>query len=505
MKFNQFSLDDNCSINDALDYFKKNNLTNVIVISSSQKPLGLLTEENLLKAAKFHLHSYPVSLLLNYYEHEPQPKIPPTTECVRNKIKLLLPESIQEAIHICSKFAQQKNKPIYLVGGLVRDLIRNDTSLDMDITLESSGIEFAYELASESKLVNFKEQHPDFGTAKISINTGSGHVEIDIASTRQEFYSKPGALPTIEEFNCPLKYDLSRRDFTVNAMAISVSEDTFGELIDVCCGLDDIDKKLLRVIHSFSFIDDPTRIIRGIKFAVRFGYIFSLATENLIRACISSGIFDNFCTERLKLELKSALNLNNVKVIQFIENFQLFKLLDNTIIWDKSFPGFFENLHNNINSFTNYLNPNFVWLIYLASILSKLPESRITKVLENLYLASDEKTIVIKGIKLIYNARESSTPVKASQIYNFYNGYPVESIIISTFGEFNSEINNNIKLYLDNYSKITIFSNGETLQKLGLKPGPQFSVILKTLLDQKLDGKLNTPDDEIEFVKNHYL
>ena len=164
------------------------------------------------------------------------------------------------------------DKNLYYIGGVVRDKILGQPSFDIDITYIGNAIEFAKNIP-DAEIVQINEP---FGTVRIKYN----NEEIDIASTRNETYPEKGHLPVVENIGCSLKEDVLRRDFTINAMAQSTLT---GEIIDYTHGLDDIKTKTLRVLHDNSFIDDPTRIVRALKFAVRFDFELDDHTKNFKR------------------------------------------------------------------------------------------------------------------------------------------------------------------------------------------------------------------------------
>lgn len=190
-----------------------------------------------------------------------------------------------------------KDKNLYYVGGVVRDEFLGTKSFDVDFCYEGNAIEFA-----KRKKLNIIKENPSFGTVKINYNGK----EIDIASTREESYPRAGHLPVITRIGCSLEDDLKRRDFTANSMAKNTLT---GEIFDPFRGIDDIKAKQLRVLHSKSFIDDPSRIIRGLKFSVRFGFKLSKETEALQKEYLNNVNYD-MSMHRLKKELDETFNLN---------------------------------------------------------------------------------------------------------------------------------------------------------------------------------------------------
>jgi len=191
--------------------------------------------------------------------------------------------------------ADKNNIKIFVVGGFVRDLLFGRQDEDIDIVVEADAIRFAKILSEEFGIKFIK--HEGFKTATFRKNG----FRIDLATARKEFYAKPAVLPKIEPAN--IKEDLFRRDFTVNAMAISLNKDTFAELIDMYGGRQDLRYKKIRVLHDRSFIDDPTRIFRAIKFEQRLGFKIELYTLNLIKGAIALGLIEKLKKQRIKKEI----------------------------------------------------------------------------------------------------------------------------------------------------------------------------------------------------------
>ena len=249
---------------------------------------------------------------------------------------------------------------LYLVGGAVRDEFLNLPSIDTDYCYEGNAIEFA-----TRKNLNIIRENSSLGTVKVLIDGK----EVDIASTREEVYSKKGHLPTVISLGCSLAQDLKRRDFTINAMA---KRTTDGVIIDIYGGKNDIKNKKLRVLHRESFIDDPTRIVRALKFSVRFG--FNLDEEsNILKNKYLNNINYDMSYHRLKKELKETFNLNKEIALQKFIAENIYKLLGKSQV----VPAFIPKLENELN---NLANKNDIWLFYLCNFdLSKLDLSRQEK------------------------------------------------------------------------------------------------------------------------------
>ena len=269
-----------------------------------------------------------------------------------------------------------KDKNLYYVGGVVRDEFLGKESVDTDFCYEGNAIDF-------SKNLNVIKENPDFGTVRV-LYEGS---EIDIASTRTETYPKKGHLPLVKNIGCSLKDDLKRRDYTINAMA---KRTTDGEIVDYFEGQNDIKNKTLRVLHDESFIDDPTRIIRGLKFSVRFGFELDNHTKKLQEDYLNNVNYD-MSYFRLKKELVETFNLNKQEAFdKFIEQ-KMYRLLGNNQ------PEIIKKIK--IEKYLKDKSAENIWLIYMSFFN-----------LENLPLTKAEKRILEWADKLEKQKVNHNTP-----------------------------------------------------------------------------------------------
>ncbi len=281
---------------------------------------------------------------------------------------------------------QLTDENLYYVGGVVRDEILNTQNFDTDFCFEGDAIKFA----NKHKL-NIIKTNPDFGTVRVNI---SGKA-IDIASTRTESYPRKGHLPKVENIGCPLKMDLKRRDFTVNAMAKSTVD---GNIIDYFNGLDDIKDKKLKILHENSFIDDPTRIIRGLKFSVRFGFSLDSNTKLLQDKYLNNINYD-MSYHRVRKELIETFSLNIPEAYDIFVEQNIYKLLGKNT---KAV-----NIKGNIitDSIKDIITDN-KWFIYVALFLSEAANS--DEIL--LPLTRAEKRILDYTNRLKYQKVNNNTP-----------------------------------------------------------------------------------------------
>ncbi|MCQ2744254.1 MAG: hypothetical protein MJ230_05615 [bacterium] len=281
-----------------------------------------------------------------------------------------------------------KDKNLYYVGGVVRDEVLGTKSFDTDFCYEGNAIDFA-----RYKGFNIVQENPDFGTVKIIFDDK----KIDIASTRKEIYPDAGHLPTVYEIGCSLEEDLKRRDFTINSIAKNTLTN---EIFDPFNGISDIKHRVIKVLHNKSFIDDPTRILRGLKFSVRFGFKLDKETKILQNEYLHNINYD-MSYHRLKKELEETFNLNSAEAFDKFKEQNIYKLLGENQeapnIEGIKIKTAIENLSDKMN----------IWLIYMSFFnLSNLPLTR------------REQSILNWADKLKSQSATNNTPYESIFIYN---------------------------------------------------------------------------------------
>ena len=198
---------------------------------------------------------------------------------------------------------------VYLVGGAVRDLLLGEPGFDVDVAVEGDGIALAEALAE--RLKGHVRPHEKFGTAVVvAHDAAGGRQRVDVASTRSESYAYPAALPKVE--HAGIRSDLARRDFTINAMAVSLKPETYGDLLDYFGGMTDLEARRIVVLHNLSFIEDPTRVLRAIRYENRYGLRMDEHTLNLARACCAMDLVGDLSSARLRDELMALLDEQKV-------------------------------------------------------------------------------------------------------------------------------------------------------------------------------------------------
>jgi len=221
------------------------------------------------------------------------------------------PKKIFDIIKAVGREADRGGIPIYIVGGLVRDMMLGVSNIDLDFVVEGSGIEFAGIL--NNSLKGDLKVHRAFKTATIIYND----LRIDIVTARSESYKKAASYPDVKPGT--IKDDLLRRDFTINAMAVAINRKNFGELVDFYNGSKDLEKGIIRVMHNKSFIDDPTRIFRAVRFSIRFNFKIEPHTKHLIKEAILEGLLGEVNRGRIQKEVE--LFLKEKKPLKCLEAF----------------------------------------------------------------------------------------------------------------------------------------------------------------------------------------
>lgn len=346
---------------------------------------------------------------------------------------------------------------LYYIGGVVRDKLLGRESFDIDITYVGNAIEYC------SKFGKVIQENPDFGTVRVLV----GGREVDFASTRAEKYDKKGHLPVITKIGCSLKEDVLRRDFTINAMAMNTAT---GEIIDYTGGQKDLENKVLRVLHDESFIDDPTRIIRGLKFRVRFGFELEEHTRKLQEEYLKNINYD-MSFKRVKKELIETFNLNSQKAFDLFVKEGIYKLVS---------PEKFELPKINIEELIKKYPVENTWLVYVGL----LPD------LSNIELTKQERKIIddAKSIGELHNDFE---------IYKAFENLNTESILLYGISK---DINAAAK-YLEHLRNIKIATTGDDLTELGIKPSPKYQEIFDSILKEKLKNPKLSKQEELSVAK----
>ena len=392
------------------------------------------------------------------------------------------------------KVAKEINQKAYLVGGMVRDLLLGFDNLDIDIVVEDNAHLLAETLVKKFPNSHLSAKHDRFHTAKVVFNLNGTNIPIDLASTREEIYEYPAALPKVNVSN--LKKDLIRRDFTINALAVSLLPGDFGEVVDLFNGLNDLENKKIKILHNQSFIDDPTRMIRAVRFACKLGFTIEENTQKLLDDAIKSKQFDNLVEkirgDRVKIEIRYLFNLSNIEeAIKMFFGSGIYKMISTELkpCTDAINCVSADGLHD--------------WLIYLALIVKDLGWNRQEKIFKNLQLTGDEIKIIRDAFNAYENLRKSND-VDSINMYRTLKGLSCESVAIVRL-LVTPKLTSLIDEYIDKTSKIKLEITGQDLISMGVSQSKQIGEILDKILELKIKNPDMKRDDEVTVVQTYIL
>jgi len=390
----------------------------------------------------------------------------------------------------------------YVIGGFVRDLFLYRTNEDIDIVIEGDGIAFAKKYAA--KYSARVHAYGKFGTAVIIFPDG---FKIDVASARMEYYKFPAALPTVEMSS--IKLDLFRRDFTVNTLAIHLNKDRFGTLIDFFSAQKDIKEKSIRVLHNLSFVEDPTRVFRAIRFEQRFGFTIGKLTAGLIKNAVKMDFLKQLSGRRIFNELRQILEEENpIPAVKSLNDYNLLKTVHPSIkINSKLIP-----LLNSVKKVFSWHDLLFLeesylkWAVYFMFLIRHCDKKTSEKICLRLELAPCYRTIIcterFKADECLL-LLERNNQITNSFIYKQLSGFKTELILYMMALTKQERIKKAISHYFTKLRYVNTSVTGKDLMKMGIKPGPIYREILEAVLEAKLNGKIKTRSKELLFVKNN--
>jgi tRNA nucleotidyltransferase (CCA-adding enzyme) len=417
--------------------------------------------------------------------------------------KQLSPRSI-EVLHDLGRTADQLELPVYAVGGFVRDLLLGHPNMDVDVTVDGDGILFA-ETFCTGHGCRVKSHHK-FGTAVIVYPDG---YKIDVASTRLEYYVSPGALPTVERSS--LKMDLYRRDFTVNTLAIRLNNGYFGQLIDYFGAYRDLQDKVIRVLHNLSFVEDPTRVFRAIRFEQRLGFRIAKHTEDLIKNAVKMDFLEKLGGRRLLAELVQILKEKEpLRGIGRMASLGLFRFIHPALEYGKAMQETLEEVRYIVTWYDLlYLERHYQrWAVYFLAICETLSDDEFWGTCTRLAVSECYKEQLVEmrrqGEELVTAMERrlgQQGRLENSEVYFFLRGLSVEVLLYLMAKSRNQELKRLISLYFTKLQALRTAIGGEDLKALGVKPGPRYRELLDAVLNARLNGLVASKEDEIELLR----
>ncbi|MDD2251694.1 MAG: hypothetical protein WCS74_00095 [Dehalococcoidales bacterium] len=412
----------------------------------------------------------------------------PNSTRITASLKASLAEDFFSLLTRAGEFCHKRGERLFVAGGIVRDLLIDIQSKDIDLVVEGDSHALADEIA---RLYNAKiTLHQRFQTAKLSVNGFT----VDIAIARKETYDHPGALPKITAGT--MEDDLKRRDFSINAMAVSISGDTYGHLVDPLGGYADLKAGIIRILHPESFSDDPTRIFRAIRYEQRFG--FEIEPETLTLLQEAKKHIPALSADRLRYEFECILDEQAPeKALCRASRLSVLKAVSEKLVFDMTSAGWFKSVREN-NSLESPL-PS----LYLASWIGGMADSDAQRLAARLNLSADSrKTVgdISKLKKRLINLRlPGLLPADICRILDSITPVAIEAFTVISP---DSMVKERLRMYLASLRHIRPILGGDELIELGYSPGPDIGKALQKIKNARLNGVVSTRKQEIEMAKN---
>jgi tRNA nucleotidyltransferase (CCA-adding enzyme) len=389
----------------------------------------------------------------------------------------------------------ERYEGVYLVGGAVRDLLLGEPGFDVDVAVEGDGIAFGEALAAE--LGGRAVPHSKFGTAVV-VHPGG---RVDVATARTEFYDYPAALPTVEQAS--IRQDLYRRDFTINALAVSLRGPDFGRLVDHFGGRADLEAGIIRVLHNLSFIDDPTRIFRAVRYENRYGFRMEAHTLSLARACVDMNLVGELSSSRLRDELVAILSEENVgDAVVRLHELGLDAAIHPRLAADEEAA----RLIAEVDAVRELYAPEApAWRLRLGVLARRLSPSDLLDWAERLKLRRRDAERVADAVTISPRLRQLVAAThEPAEIRRLVEPHDPDGALLALAGVGQDPTcggRSQLVRYFEDLRTVRLEISGGDLAELGIGESPRVGAILEELLRRKLNGELDGRAAELEAAR----
>lgn len=430
------------------------------------------------------------------------------------KLETAMPKVKLALLKVVAKIANEQKAALYIVGGFVRDMILEKPNQDFDLVVEGDAIGLASQL--QGRYGGRLTTHARFGTGKWLITNIRSELAntlnqpenasdlpefLDLISARTEYYTHPTALPTVERGS--IKLDLHRRDFTINTLALRLDGSHYGELHDYWGGLNDLREGLVRVLHSLSFVDDPTRMLRAVRFERRFNFRIEKRTQELLYEARS--LVGQVSGDRIRHELDHILDEDQrVSMLERLSELGLLNEIHPALVWDKYSRENLEMLccidEKPLSGLRLDLDKgnNLRKLAYSLWFIHQ-PVEKTQTILRRLRYPATQVKVVLSACRL-WKDLPWVANAKLSMIANRLEDVPPLAIYANFLAAQDDKLCNNLQAYLNRRNTITTRITGDNLRERGLPPGPIYKRILGGIRDGWLDGKIENVDQEEAYL-----
>ena len=410
-----------------------------------------------------------------------------------------LPRRQQEVLEAAAVLGERRGVSVYLVGGPVRDLILGSPGTDLDITVAGNAVPYAEALAAS--LGARVTIHPRFGTATLILQDG---LRLDVVTARREQYRHPAALPQV--FPATIDEDLFRRDFTINAMAVRLASGG-GELLDPFGGLTDLRGRRLRALHDESYRNDPTRILRGARYAARYRLRFSVRDRRRIESALAESMLQRLSGDRLFREMQLVLHEAAPEaVLKMLEGLGVLRALDPALTLDLRAVAQMRRVRRGWQRYRHLgVSPRpELWRVYVLMLLRSVPARVRRRVGGRLGLTGPPLAALmgeLRGLPLLQRQLEGGR-LGASRLRHLLDRASPESRLLLWAGS--GRVRRRVERYLTRLAFVKPALTGRDLKEFGFVPGPTYRRIMDMLLRGRLDGHLKSREEEIALVRQRF-
>ncbi len=434
--------------------------------------------------------------LIKLWASPPQPT--PRRREIGARIEAALPGPLFKLLKQASAIAQDLGYPLYIVGGFVRDLLLDEPTLDMDLVVEGDAIQLARRVA---RTIGARTRsHDQFGTAKIVLEGREdefGMSSLDFASARLEFYADSAALPEVERSS--IKADLHRRDFTINTLAIRLDPDHYGELLDFYGGEQDLKDGLIRVLHSLSFIEDPTRMLRAARFEQRLRFTIEPRTVELIENALP--MLTRVSGERVRHELYLILReAEPERALCRLDELLVLAHIHPRLRCDTALQHVFVRLREAVDGGSWPVpdeNGRPAPGLYLALLTCRLSRAELDGLIDRLRIFHDDLKLLRQAVDVQERERElAESDLRNHEIYALLAHASPAAILVRWLCTRSERVRERLWQFEQRLRPVQPAIDGRYLKSLGLKPSPLFSRLLNAVRDARLDGEIHTVEEE---------
>jgi tRNA nucleotidyltransferase (CCA-adding enzyme) len=410
-----------------------------------------------------------------------------------------LPKELYELMRRAGELANDMGFNLFIVGGIVRDMVMRIDNLDIDLVVEGDGIAFSKELA---KICGARiASHEKYKTAVLTLKGGR---HIDIATARLEYYKIPGGFPVVEEST--LKLDLYRRDFTINTLAIALNPSRFGEMIDFFGGQRDIKEKRIRVLHSLSFVEDPSRILRAIRFEKRLGFALGKQTLSLVHSAVASGFLSGIPGRRIFHEIGQILSEDDpLPCMERLKELGVLEAIHKAIVYNEQTAELFRHVKETLSWFNLLYTHERLrhWFVFIMALTDQMKPKTIIAIGESLGVGKEEirqllssKTSAFEIFKAFAMEKERSP----AWVVNTVEGASLEEILFVMSKTRSLDMKERISSFITSWRHYKPPVTGKDLIEIGFRQNKQLGVCLKEIRDRGLNGEIRDYNEAMLFA-----